>query len=103
MIKIVTVKIGVVEITSRRLLTASGGEGGPSEGGRGSMGCRSKLHCILTWSQFSEQSQCSPWEGSAEGHHGAEVVCGMGVGWGCLLLVEGSQQLHSPWLNFRCQ
>lgn len=53
------------------------------------MGCGSKLHCILTWSQFSEQSLVSALGGgSCRGHQGAEVVCGMGVGVGLFIPVE---------------
>lgn len=44
------------------------------------MGCGSKLHCILTWSQFSEQSPVFALGGEVAGNHGAEVVWNGGGG-----------------------
>lgn len=48
--------MGVVEITSTGLLTASRAEGRSSEGDGEVWEVGVKSHCILTWSQFSERS-----------------------------------------------
>lgn len=74
---------------------------------QGSMGCGSKLHCILTWSQFSEQSpvfalggeklQRAPWCWSG--------VWNGGEGWGCLYQWRMAglhcQQLEQVSVNLR--